>query len=148
MRRVTPGSLASSEAMGSNKGKGKGKGGKGRKRRLTAEEEAFAESLAAARDAVRQMSDEAVGDGGVGAVHREDQLEGRIIDVLKGLRGYACEGVMVTRSGVGDRWKVVAFGGGEPTLAEQVSLMMRCLAAGLVAMDKVEDVENLSLDGD
>lgn len=94
------------------------------------------------------MSDEMDGEAGVGGIHREDQLEGRLIDVLKGLRGYAHEGLMVVRSGVGDRWKVVAFGSGGSGMPEQMALMMRCLAAGLVALEKVEDVENLSLDGD
>ena len=116
------------------------------KRDLTDEEEHFAQALAVARDVVRAMGDEMEGGPSVKGVHNEDQLEGRLVDVMRGLKGYAHEGMMVVRSGSNDRWKVVVFGGGKPDITLQTLLIMRCIVAGLVALEKIEDVDNLSLD--
>lgn len=145
MPRGIPGSLGSSDFMGDKKPR-KGRKPVVPKRELTDEEEHFAQALAVARDVVRAMGDEMEGGPSVRGIHKEDQLEGRIVDVMKGLKGYAHEGMMVVRSGVSDRWKVVVFGGGEPDMAMQTALMMRCIVAGLVALEKIEDVDNLSLD--
>jgi hypothetical protein len=65
--------------------------------------------------------------------HNDEQLEGAMLDALTKLKGYCPQGVIILNS-TSDKWKVLAFGGGNSKDNFHV-VLGAALAAGVVALD-------------
>jgi hypothetical protein len=65
--------------------------------------------------------------------HNDEQLEGAMLDALTKLKGYCPQGVIILNS-TSDKWKVLAFGGGN-SKENFHTVLGAALAAGVVALE-------------
>lgn len=67
------------------------------------------------------------------AIHRDEQLEGALMQCMKTLNGYCIEGAIIVQA-PSKKWKVLTFGGGDKDENFQ-RVLGNVLAAGVMAIE-------------